>query len=151
MSSALYRLINPPVRALLRSPLHGLMSRNTLLLEFVGRRSGRALATPISYHMADQTAHCFTNRSFRWWHNLTNGQPVQLTIRGRRWRSTPVVERTDSVLMAERLTAFLRAVPRDAAHAGVRLDSNGEPHADDVQRVVPNMVYLKFPLENPDE
>ena len=59
MSKALYRDINPSVRFLLRSPLHGLMSGNTLLLEFTGRKSGRALSTPISYRLEGNTAHCF--------------------------------------------------------------------------------------------
>ena len=48
MSNLLYGLINPAVCSLLRSPLHGLMSKNTLLLEFTGRKSGRLLSTPIS-------------------------------------------------------------------------------------------------------
>jgi len=38
MSNLLYGLINPAVCSLLRSPLHGLMSKNTLLLEFAGRK-----------------------------------------------------------------------------------------------------------------
>ena len=45
MANTLYRLINPHVRALLRSPLHGLMSRNTLLLSFNGRKTGKLLST----------------------------------------------------------------------------------------------------------
>ena len=147
MSNLLYRIINPPVRALLRSPLHGLMSSNTLLLSFTGRKTGRPLATPISYYLEDNTAHCFTNRSFKWWKNLNNGQRVQLTIRGETWQSKPVVETENHKLMADQLDAFLRAVPRDAAHAGVTLAPDGTPSTDDIKRVVPDMVYLKFPLE----
>ena len=47
------------------------MSSNTLLLEFRGRKSGRALSTPISYHVDEGSDHCFTNRNFGWWRNLT--------------------------------------------------------------------------------
>ena len=108
MSALLYRLINPPVKCLLSSPLHGLMSNNTLLLEFTGRKSGRALSTPISYHLDGQAAHCFTNQSFLWWRNLTSGQDVQLTIQGQKWRSTPQVETTNHELMSAQLDAFLR-------------------------------------------
>ena len=45
--SAIYKWINPPIKFLLASPLHGIMSSNTLLLDFTGRKSGRALSTPI--------------------------------------------------------------------------------------------------------
>ena len=147
MANTLYRLINPSVRWLLRSPLHGLMSKNTLLLEFTGRKSGRALSTPISYYVKEGTAHCFTARSFVWWRNLTTDQPVQLTIKGRKWQSTPVVELSDYPLMGSQLEAFLLAVPRDASHTGVSLDQNGKPNLDDIRRVIPGMIYLKFPLE----
>jgi hypothetical protein len=146
MANLLYTLINPPVRWLLRSPLHGLMSQNTLLLEFNGRKSGRALSTPISYYVEDGTAHCFSSRSFAWWRNLTSGRQVQVTIRGQRWQSIPVVELLDHRLMGKQLEKFLRAVPRDAAHAGVSLDKQGNPNTDDIHRVIPDMVYLQFPL-----
>ena len=146
MSAWLYRLINPPVKRLLRSSLHGLMSKNTLLLEFQGRKSGRALSTPISYYVDGQAAHCFTNRNFGWWRNLSNGQDVRVTIQGKTWRATPEVETNDHDLMSVQLSAFLRAVPRDASHAGVTLSEDGEPDPSDISRVISDMVYLKFPL-----
>ena len=123
------------------------MSGNTLLLDFVGRKSGRALSTPISYHVENGAAHCFTSRSFGWWRNLTVPRHVQLTVRGKRWQSVPQVEVEDHELMVTRLAAFLAAVPRDAAHAGVTLDEQGIPDPADMRRVIPDMVYLKFPLE----
>ncbi len=72
MSKTLYRLIKPTVRSLLLSPLHGLMSRHTLLLEFSRRKTGRALSTPISYYRDGGAAHCFTQRKFGWWRKLLN-------------------------------------------------------------------------------
>jgi len=151
MANTLYRIINPPVRWLLRSPLHGLMSKNTLLLEFTGRKSGRALSTPISYYLNDQAANCITSRSFGWWRNLTTGRTVHLTIKGKRYQSTPIVEHDDHTTIARQLEAFLRAVPRDAAHAGVALDKQGNPDPDDIRRIAPDMIYLQFPLEAPHE
>ncbi len=40
---------NPLVTWLLRSPLRWLMDRNTLLLTYTGRKSGRTYTFPISY------------------------------------------------------------------------------------------------------
>lgn len=146
----LYRLINPPVKALLRSPLHGLLSHNTLLLEFTGRRTGRLLSTPISYHQADGHYHCFTSRSSGWWRNLEGTRPVQIRVAGRRVAAIPKLERENRECVSVALRAFLLAVPRDAAHAGVRLDKRGEPAEADIQRVVPDMVYLRF-IPVPDQ
>jgi hypothetical protein len=64
MAEPLYRLINPSVKLLLKSPPHGVISSNTLLLEFTARKSGGALSTPGSCHIKDGAAHCFTNRGF---------------------------------------------------------------------------------------
>ena len=144
MSKLLYRIINPPVKWLLGSPLHGLMSGNTLLLEFTGRKSGRALATPISYRLADGVVHCFTSRTSGWWRNLTNERTVHLTLRGRRCSATPLVECDDHAMMAAQLDLFLRAVPRDAKFSGVSLNDQGQPDAQEIERVVPEMVYIRF-------
>src|SRR5579884_1140426 len=43
------RFVNPVVAALLRSPLHGLLSRQVFLLTVTGRRSGRRFTLPLGY------------------------------------------------------------------------------------------------------
>ena len=146
MSKRLYRVINPVVKKILRSPLHGVLSQNTLLLEFTGRKSGRKLSTPVSYHSSDGIAHCFTRKSFVWWKNLNSGEPVYATIKGKRHLVRPEVEAENSEIKGEALRHFLRAVPRDAPHSGVSLDTNGDPNVDDIQRVVSDMVYVRLPL-----
>ena len=45
----LLRLGNPFVRAILRSPAHGVLSRSLAVLEYEGRRSGRTFAIPLRY------------------------------------------------------------------------------------------------------
>ena len=148
MSKRLYRAINPAVKKILRSPLHGVLSQNTLLLEFTGRKSGRKLSTPVSYHLTDGIAHCFTRKSFVWWKNLNSGEPVYVTIKGKRHLVRPEVEAENSEVKGQALRHFLRAVPRDAPHSGVSLDTNGDPNVDDIQRVVSDMVYVRLPFPN---
>ena len=76
MSKALYSVINPLVKLILSTPLHGLMSRNTLLLEFKGRKSGKSYTTPVSYHATNDSVHCFTDRANKWWHNLRGSAEI---------------------------------------------------------------------------
>ena len=151
MSNTLYKIINPIVKAVLRSPLHGLMSKNTLLLEFKGRRSGRVLSTPVSYHIKGGRVHCFTNKDFRWWRNLVDADSVELTLMGRRVVGKPTVTIDEPEVMSARLTDFLTAVPRDAAHAGVALDEDKRPIEREVAEAVRGMVYISIELsELPD-
>ena len=51
------RVINPLVRALLRSPAHRVMSRGVLLLTYTGRRSGRRYALPVQLRLAGRELH----------------------------------------------------------------------------------------------
>ncbi|MDZ7685507.1 MAG: hypothetical protein U5O39_11300 [Gammaproteobacteria bacterium] len=84
MNKLFFRIINPVVKAILASPLHGLMSRNTIVIEFRGRKSGRLLSTPVSYVATDKEIHCFTSPAFPWWRNLLTGESVTLLLRGKR-------------------------------------------------------------------
>jgi len=93
-------------------------------------------------------AHCFTSQFFDWWRNLKIRAEVHLIIKGEKWKSTPIVEIDDHELMRLQLDAFLRAVPRGAAHADVSLGNNGHPDQDDIYRVVPDMAYLRFALKH---
>ncbi len=146
MSNTLYKVINPLVKGLLGSPLHGLMSRNTVMLGFTGRKSGRSLSTPVSYHQTDGKLHCFSSKEFPWWRNLVDAPEVALTLRGRRLKGKPSVTIDEPQIMKPALTEFLVAVPRDASHCGVTMDENGCPDASDVANAVEKMVYISIEL-----
>ena len=47
----LLRIGNPIVRAVLRSPLHRILSRHVVLLTVTGRKSGRAYTVPVGRHI----------------------------------------------------------------------------------------------------
>lgn len=146
MNKALYTLINPVVKLILRSPLHGLMSHNTLLLEFEGRKSGRIYTTPVSYHAVNGRVHCFTEKQNKWWHNLKHGNEVRLTLRGRDFVGKPTVLADGSQRVRDALHDFLLATPRDAAHAGVALDSEGRPVDSDVAEASRSLVLISIEL-----
>ncbi len=150
MADALFVVINPIVKALLRSPLHGLMSHNTLLLQFTGRKSGAVYVTPVSYHEVDGVVHCFTAREGRWWRNLEGGAPVVLTLRGRRRTGVAraVSDGSDTVRTA--LHDLLLAVPRDASHAQVALDAEGRPDPADLDAASQRLVLIQITLDEDD-
>jgi deazaflavin-dependent oxidoreductase (nitroreductase family) len=70
-------------KPLLRSPLHGLISRRILLITFTGHKSGRVYTTPTEYVQQGDTVTLFTQKSRIWWKNLRGGAPVTLRLRGR--------------------------------------------------------------------
>jgi hypothetical protein len=81
----LYKVANPFVKALLRSPLHGIASKNIALLHFRGRKSGREFVTPLSYVREsvreNDTVCLMSAHGTRWWMNLREeGTPVSIEI-----------------------------------------------------------------------
>jgi hypothetical protein len=60
--------VNVMVRALLRSPLHWTMSRNTMLLAVTGRKTQRVYQVPVSYSVDGPDLVGFTDAP--WWKHL---------------------------------------------------------------------------------
>src|SRR5215472_10171892 len=75
------RIINPFVSTILRSPLHGILSRDVLLLTFTGRRSGKRITIPVGYTRDGETMIVFSTRA--WWKNLRGGASVAIRLEGR--------------------------------------------------------------------
>jgi len=60
-----------------------LISRDTLLVEFIGAKSGKTFSTPVNY-VRQGNPLFFTSRTDRtWWKNLRGGIPVRVWVQGR--------------------------------------------------------------------
>ncbi len=139
-------LFNPLVIALLKSPLHSLMSKDVMLITFTGRRSGRSYTTPVSYVREGQTVRCFTSGGTAWWRNLRGGASVSLRIRGEEQRGHAEAIRGEPKRIADALGAFLARLPRDAAYYDIALDSNRKPVPADLERAAQDMVLVEIAL-----
>jgi hypothetical protein len=76
----LSKMMNKIPAAVLRSPLHPLMSKKYLLLSFTGRKSGKKYTTPMSY-IREADSFLMTTDS-PWWKNLRGGAPVTVRVEG---------------------------------------------------------------------
>ena len=72
-------------RPMLRSRLGGRV-RGVMLLDFHGRRSGRAMSVPVNFNLVDDVPMAFT--SAPWRHNFTGGIPVTVTHCGQEYQTT---------------------------------------------------------------
>lgn len=76
---------NRAVASLLRSPLHGLLSRRLALITVTGRRSGREITLPVMYEQDGERLSIpvmWPQRKL-WWRNLRDGATVRVRLRGR--------------------------------------------------------------------
>jgi F420H(2)-dependent quinone reductase len=75
---------NRLVVALLRSPLHRLVSGRLLLITVTGRRTGAQHTLPVAYEESGGrlTIPVLWPERKLWWRNLRDGAPVRLRLRG---------------------------------------------------------------------
>jgi deazaflavin-dependent oxidoreductase (nitroreductase family) len=77
----LFKVINVPMRLLLRLPFTTPLSRQLMLLSFTGRKTGKPYRQPVSYVPDGDTL--LTPGGGKWKLNLREGQPVRVRLRGR--------------------------------------------------------------------
>jgi hypothetical protein len=140
------RRFNWLLLAILRSPLHGALSRDLLQLSYRGRRSGRSLALPLSYADGDGRIYLCT-RTSRWWHNLRDGQPVEIVLRGACVRVRPTVLDSTDPEALEGLRLFVTKHPRTGAQLyAVPRGPHGPRPADLAREVRRSTVVRLEPL-----
>ena len=136
--------VNSAMKFMLRSPVHGMVSKTVLLISFTGRKSGKIYTTPVSYSQSGGQVSIFTHAD--WWKNLRSRPSVLLRIRGRDLQglAEPVVG--DKQAIAAGLAAHLRLVPSDARYYGVTFDERGNPRAEEVEQAVQSVVMVRVRL-----
>ena len=77
-------VVDPVVRRLLRSPLHGLLSRSVLLVTYEGRRSGQEVTLPVQYRVEHATYVVTVGapEAKQWWRNFAVPREAVLLVRG---------------------------------------------------------------------
>ncbi|MEV7795268.1 nitroreductase/quinone reductase family protein [Streptomyces sp. NPDC087512] len=131
---AIARAANRIVRPLLLSPLHVLVSRRLMLLEYTGRRTGNRYRIPVAYRPWGEGGEevLATSVGTGWPVNLRDGRPVRLRVRGR-WRTAEprIVEQPAQVadLLGD-LAA--RQGPRAVAALRVGLPGDRQPTREEL-------------------
>jgi F420H(2)-dependent quinone reductase len=149
-SNSFYRyFLNPIMRTLLRSPLHGVTSQNIGIVHFTGRRSGRPLSTPLSYTREGDIVRLLSNYSTRWWLNFRGSDVrVEMEIARQRHPGTAVLLEGDSEALREGVRRFMRALPRDAKVYGLKLDSHGEVIESSLAAIADDLVLVEIRLDH---
>ncbi|WP_435335737.1 hypothetical protein [Haloarchaeobius sp. TZWWS8] len=151
------RLLNPVVSALLRSPLHPLISHTFCLLSFEGRVSGRTYSVPVTYWpsgrrlgnprlYAQSTAQgrelCVVTCS-NWWKNFRGGASAAVRLRGD-WVEAVATVETDSSTVATFVHERLVEDPSNARLLGIQFEGYGIPTVDELQPVLLDMVLVRL-------
>lgn len=133
---------NPIMIWLARSPLHGLVSKQVMLITYTGRKSGQTYTIPVNYI---QNGDQFLTTSYRqrtWWRNLRGGASATIRVQGRNLKAvTETVEEVDAV--AENLMTLFRIAPQYARYYAVTLEEDGRPNPQEVVKAAQDRVIVR--------
>jgi hypothetical protein len=155
LQALFYRALNVPMRALLRSPLHGIASSNLCILSYTGRRSGRRYETPLSYVRDGGRVLLLSSVDTGWWTNFLPpkgnpgwaGEPVEVLAAGESLRGRARTIQHDRERLRESVLLFLKKLPRDAVVYGIGLDGDRRPKSADLARALPRLVMVEVALD----
>ena len=133
---------NVPIAAILRSPFHGLMSRNVMLVTVTGRKSGVAYTTPVNYLPVGEELWTVSFRNRTWWRNLRGGAAVSLRLRGRVVQTTAQVVEPQAEV-AQALAKLVEVSPGYARNLGIRRTPDGRVDPSKLQGAARDRVIVR--------
>ena len=138
--------LNVLIAGLLRSPLHGTLSRSTLILSFRGRKSGKQYTFPVGYydHRGDTL---IVIPLHHWWVNLRGNVPVTVWLKGRKYAATAGASQGD-----EMTVKALEKLIHDSANLlrvyHIECDADGEPNPAQVRQVAESLALVRIHLDS---
>lgn len=139
-------LPNAVAAALLRSPLHGLLSGSAILLSFRGRKSGRRYTFPVGYYQRHGDTLVVVPLH-RWWTNLREETPIVVWLKGRKYEAIARVADRDDATLAE-LEAIVRGSRALIRVCGVARDAQGRPDEQSLRQVAQTLALIRIRLNS---
>ena len=140
----MWRIINPLVVFIARSPIHFLISTQVLVTQFDGRKSGRKFRVPVSFHQDGKTFTCVTLRSNLWWKNLIGLETTNVWLKGKLTNVQLELEYKDDDLVKSNLRHLVSGNAVDAFFAKVKLNKDGSPEEQSLDDAAKLHTVLKF-------
>lgn len=133
-SPAVLRVVNPILTIALRSRLHRPFSKSLMVLEVVGRRSGRRYRVPVGRHEVGDDF--IVSVSGGWRHNLVDGAAVTVILDGReRTGIVEVVRDPDEVARTFKML-YDRYGPKGASLIGLKVNVPRSPTVEELRPAV---------------
>ena len=152
LQAILYAALNPPMRSLLRSPMHAIASDNLGILNYRGRISGRKFSTPLSFVRDGDVVRLLSSHNTAWWKNFADGPTeVEVEIARKTYGGHAQVWSKDSDYLRSGVRQFLTALPRDAKVYGIRLDDERKPIESQIAKAADHVVLVEVQLSDSND
>jgi hypothetical protein len=137
---------NPIMEWLLKSPFHRLISGSTMIIYFIGRKSGKAYHTPIGYQRSGDTLFTVSSKDRTWWRNFKEGGDARLLLQGQLVNGdVHAFEDENSVI--EGLRQFIGGNPRGARMFKVGIQADGQLDPVSLEKAAQDRVFIRTILK----
>ena len=141
-----WKIINPVTIAIAKSPLHFLISQNLVVLNFVGMKTGKNYALPLSYFEDPKgRLSCVTDRRNIWWRNLLHATNIKILYKGRLTDARVTIEHENNKMIADQLDALCSHSRIDGFFAKVGY-KNGKPIQKDIEKAASIMTLIQLSI-----
>jgi len=141
-----WRIINPVTIAIAKSPLHFLISQNIVVLNFMGMKTGKDYALPVSYFEDPKgKLRCVTDRRNIWWRNLLQASNIKIVYKGKLTDVLVTVEHENNKMIADQLDALCSHSRIDGYFAKVGYE-NGKPIRKDIEKAASIMTLIQLSI-----
>jgi deazaflavin-dependent oxidoreductase (nitroreductase family) len=130
---------------ILRSPLHGMLSRAFLVITLRGRKTGRTISTPVNYARDGEALWITSQRSRIWWRNLRGGAEVSVRLRGREIDARALVVEPPAEV-ADGLRRLFTITPGMAKMYGVGSAADGALNEASLSQLASRTVQIRLTL-----
>jgi hypothetical protein len=137
---------NPIMEWLLKSPFHSMLSNNTMIIYYTGRKSGNAFHTPVSYQRVGNTLLTTSWKDRKWWKNLRQGGDVKLLLKGE-LVDAHAQAFEDETSVSEGLRQFIGGKPRTARMFKIDLREDGQLDPQSLQKAACQRVLISSALK----
>jgi hypothetical protein len=146
MSIRVLRRLRPLIAAILDSPMHGVLSREILLLGWTGNKTGARYTLPISYtELGEHLYLCTRPEGSSWWRNVRSARAVDVVLKRRKLAVLATVLDPASPEALDGLRAFLSRNPGTGRLLyGVDTDAAGKPRDSDLEREVHRSIVVRL-------
>ena len=141
-------VMNPPIRAILWSPLHFLLDGSLISLTYTGRRSGRkfSLVTMYARFGNELIVLVAQPEKKKWWRNFHEKTLADVRFKGQRYAFAAQLLRTDPSRVVPRLEAYYSKHPSAARLYGFRRGKDGKFNSEDMAKAAEQAVMVVFEL-----
>jgi hypothetical protein len=137
---------NPIMEWILKSPIHNLISSNTMIIYYTGRKTGKAYHTPVGYQCIGEALLTTSWKDRNWWRNFREGGEAKILLKGK-FAGAHIQAFEDEATVIESLKQFIGGNQRAARMFKIDVREDGQLEPEALRKAAQERVIIRTSLK----